>query len=94
MHFIGWWVKASSFTAQTAGYGSSDAFNSKLFLRIDERAVQSLTGPFVKWSAQRNRALVSDAVEFAEEQILVPYAPVTQGDVENFAACLKKAEGL
>lgn len=94
MHFIGWWVKASSFTAQTAGYGSSDAFNSKLFLRIDERAVQSLTGPFVKWSAQRNRALVSDAVEFAEEQILVPYAPVTQGDVENFSACLKKADGL
>jgi len=53
IHFIGWWTKASSFTAQVAGYGSSDAFNSKIFLRIDEKAAQSLTSPFVKWSAKK-----------------------------------------
>lgn len=94
LHFIGWWVKASSFTAQTAGYGSSDAFNSKLFLRIDERAVQSLTGPFVKWTAQSNRALVSDSVEFAEEMEFIPYAPVTRKDVENFAAFLREDSGF
>lgn len=93
LHFIGWWVKASSFTQQTAGYGSSDAFNSKLFLRIDERAVQSLTGPFVKWTARSNRALVSDSVEFAEEMAFIPYAPVTWRDVENFAAFLREEDG-
>lgn len=93
LHFIGWWVKASSFTAQTAGYGNSDAFNSKLFLRIDERAVQSLTGPFVKWTARSNRALVSDSVEFAEEMTFIPCAPVAWEDVEHFAAHMQSGDG-
>jgi len=84
MHFIGWWIKASSYTAQVAGYGNSDAFNSKIFLRVDERTVQSLTSPFVRWSSQKNRGLVSDSIEFAEEIVFVPYAPVTQDDVNTF----------
>lgn len=85
MHFIGWWFKASSFTLQVAGYGNTDAFNSKIFLRVDERTVQSLTTPFVKWSAQSNRALVSDSIEFSEEITFIPYAPVTQDDVNKFS---------
>lgn len=93
LHFIGWWVKTSGFTAQTAGYGNSDAFNSKLFLRIDERAVQSLAGPFVKWSSQSNRALVCDSVEFTEELAVIPYAPVTDDDVEKFLPDEEDEEG-
>lgn len=81
MHFIGWWIKASSYTKQISGYGDSDAFNSKIFLRIDERAVQSLTNPFVKWSAQNNRALISDSVEFSEEIRFIPYSPVGTDDL-------------
>ena len=81
MHFIGWWIKASSYTSQVSGYGNSDAFNSKIFLRIDERAVQSLTNPFVKWSAQSNRALISDSVEFSEEMWFIPYSPVGPDDL-------------
>jgi len=84
MHFIGWWMKASSFTSQVAGFGNTDAFNSKIFLRSDERTVQSLTNPFVKWSAQSNRALVSDSIEFSEEIIFIPYGPVMQDDVGKF----------
>ena len=84
MHFIGWWIKASSFTSQVAGYGNTDAFNSKIFLRTDERTVQSLTNPFVKWSAQNNRALVSDSIEFSEEITFIPYGPITQEDVIRF----------
>lgn len=84
MHFIGWWIKASSFTSQVAGYGNTDAFNSKIFFRTDERTVQSLTNPYVKWSAQNNRALVSDSIEFSEEITFVPYAPITQDDVNKF----------
>ena len=86
MHLIGWWVKPSSFTAQVAGYGSSDAFNTKVFLRLDERAVQSLTSPFVRWAAQNNRALISDSVEFEREIVFIPYAPVGQNDVSVFRA--------
>ena len=86
IHFFGWWVKSSKFTAQTSGYGNSDAFNTKIFLRIDERSVQSLTSPFVRWSSQVNRGLLFDDVEFAEEIPFIPYAPATQDDANRFRA--------
>lgn len=88
IHFTGWWVKSSAFLNQTAGYGSSDAFNSKIFLRIDERTVQALTTPFVKWSPQNNRGLISDDVELAEETVFVPYAPVGRNDVSKFKSTM------
>ena len=84
IHFIGWWQKASNYNAQVSGYGSSDSFNTKIFLRVDERTVQSLTSPFIRWTSQSNRALVSDSVEFSEEITFVPYAPVEQEDVVAF----------
>ncbi len=84
IHFIGWWQKASNFNSQVAGYGSSDAFNTKIFLRIDERTVQSLTSPFVRWTSQANRAMISDSVEFSEEMTFIPYAPVEQKDAVAF----------
>ena len=84
IHFIGWWQKASNFNAQVSGYGSSDAFNTKIFLRVDERTVQSLTSPFVRWTSQANRAMISDSVEFSEEITFVPYAPVEQRDTVAF----------
>lgn len=84
IHFIGWWVKSSKYTAQVSGYGNSDAFNTKIFLRMDERSIQSLTNPFVRWSAQTNRGLVIDDVAFSGEIPFIPYAPVTQKDVNVF----------
>lgn len=84
IHFIGWWQKASNYNSQIAGYGSSDAFNTKVFLRLDERAVQSLTNPFVRWTSTSNRALISDEVEFQEEFTFIPYAPLDIQDVAAF----------
>ena len=84
IHFIGWWVKSSKYTAQVSGYGNSDAFNSKVFLRMDERSIQSLTNPFVRWSVQTNRGLIIDDVEFSGEIPFIPYAPVTQKDMSAF----------
>ena len=84
MHFIGWWVKASFYTAQVAGLGSSDAFNSKIFLRADERTVQSLGSPFLRWKSRDNRALICDEVEFEEAVTLIPFAPVTPEDISAF----------
>ena len=80
IHFIGWWIKASAYTEQIAGFGTSDAFNTKVFLRIDERAIQSLTNPFVKWTVSPNRALICDPVEYTDEIVFIPYAPVIQDD--------------
>lgn len=76
IHFIGWWQKASNYNAQTAGFGSTDAFNTKVFLRIDERSVQTLTSPFVRWSSSENRALISDSIEFDEEITFIPFSPI------------------
>ena len=75
IHFFGWWVKASAFSAQVSGLGTTDAFNTKIFLRVDERTVQSMTSPFIHWKSAENRGLVSDEVEFGEEKTFVPYAP-------------------
>lgn len=84
MHFIGWWVKASGFSSQVSSFGSSDAFNTKVFLRIDERTVQSLTSPFIKWKAQDNRALIIDEVEFSDAISFIPYSPVGQNDITAY----------
>lgn len=84
IHFIGWWVKSSAYTAQVSGFGGSDAFNSKIFLRVDERTVQSMTSPFVRWKSQSNRGLISDSVEFEEEMTFIPFIPVGSEDVSAF----------
>ena len=76
IHFIGWWIKPSKFKAQVSGYEGSDAFNTKIFLRVDESSVRSLTSPFVKWDSSANRALVSDEVEFSDEMVFIPYSPI------------------
>ena len=90
MHLIGWWSKASSFREQTMGYGSADAFDAKLFLRLDERSVQSLIGPFSHWRPQENRALASDSVTFSGDVTFLPYAPMAEGDAP---ALLEAARG-
>lgn len=85
IHFIGWWVKTSKFSTQVSGYGNTDAFNTKVFLRIDERTIQSLTNPFVRWTSQTNRGLIIDDVEYSEEITFIPYAPVSAEDVTAFS---------
>ncbi|MDR0875515.1 MAG: hypothetical protein LBN12_04830 [Clostridiales Family XIII bacterium] len=77
IHFIGWWVKTASFTAQVTGYGDASAFNTRIFLRIDERSVQALSNPFVKWNPEANRALIVDEVEYSEALTFIPYTPVS-----------------
>lgn len=72
IHFIGWWTKAAKFNEQAP----KEAFNTKIFLRIDEASVRSLTNPFVKWNGADNRALVSDEVELSEEIVFIPYSPI------------------
>ena len=84
LHFAGWWVKTSKFNEQVTEYGSTDAFNAKIFLRIDERAVQSLSNPFVRWSSQINRALIVDDVDFPDDITFIPYAPIEKADENGF----------
>lgn len=85
IHFIGWWIKESSFEKQvTGGMGNSDSFNTMIFLRTNENIVQHLLGPQARWTSQKNRALISDSVEFPKEFVFVPYVPVTNDDAAVF----------
>ena len=69
-------MKTSFYSTQASGGGMVDAFNSKVFLRMDEASVQSLAGPFVRWTSKPNRALVIDAIEFDKEITIIPYSPI------------------
>ena len=73
VHFIGWWVKESAYSTQVSGV--SDAFNTKLFLRVDEGTIRSMIGALAQWKPAENRGLVSDDVVFGVEKTFVPYAP-------------------
>lgn len=82
IHIIGWWVKESSFKKQVVGFTTGESFNTKLFLRIDQSSIQSLTAnPFVRWTALPNRMLVTDSVELAEPIAGIPYSPVGSEDI-------------
>ena len=78
IHFIGWWEKLSNYKAQVSGLSHSDTFNSKVFLRIGEDEVRSLTNPRVRWKPEGNRALLSDDVNFSQEIVFIPYSPIKQ----------------
>ena len=69
-------MKGSNFTKQVteSGFGEDTAFNTKIFLKIDERTVQSLTSPFLKWNAEENRALLYNDTELPKALPFVPFA--------------------
>lgn len=93
VHFIGWWNKSVAFMRQIAGMGDSTAaFNTKVFLRIDQRSVQSLTNPFVRWTPQQDRALIADDVELTREHTFVPFAPIAKTDVTELGKALQLLE--
>ena len=78
IHFYGWWIKSLSLSEQIDDYTS--AFNTKIFLRVDERTVQNLVGPFVRWISKENRGLICDSVEFQENMEFIPFSPITKND--------------
>ena len=80
VHFIGWWYKESSFIRQTVGESgsASDAFNTRIFLRLPSDSVLNLTEPGVRWNPADNRAMIYDGVAFGKEQVFIPYSPMKQ----------------
>jgi hypothetical protein len=90
VHFIGCWIKASNFMAQTAGYSQTDDVNTKVFLRVDESSIQNLSRQMVKWAPQSNRALVSDTVELPEPKSIIPFSPLTEEEISAIADKYRK----
>jgi hypothetical protein len=91
IHIIGWWMKQNMFKEQV-GFGNDKFFDTKIALRLDERATQEILGPLVKWSVRDNRALVSDATEFSENVVLIPYSPLLSQDVNLIESKYKEGK--
>ncbi len=89
IHFFGWWIKSKNFKNHVTDYsGDVSGFNTKIFLRIDERDVQEFTSPYVRWSAKENRSLLGNEIEFSDPKTFIPYAPIGDGE-----SLIKKIRG-
>ena len=76
-HFIGWWLKESTFEKQVTKTTSIDTIDTRVFLRISNNSVTKLTEPLIQWDSKTNRALMFNAIEFEKEQIFMPYRPIS-----------------
>lgn len=84
IHFIGWWIKASSLEKQVFGMGTKpDLLNTKLFLKLDERSLKQFTGPFISWKPQANRSLYLDEVAREEPISFIPYSPLNSAELKQ-----------
>jgi hypothetical protein len=85
IHFIGWWLKSSNYEQQAAGASGTDDVNSKVLLRIDVRSAQGLSPQVSRWAPQDNRVLVIDEVELDAPRPVIPFVPLTDGEIELIA---------
>jgi hypothetical protein len=84
-HFIGWWNRASDFVAQATGLGEGlDDVGTRIFLQVDKRSVQNLGDQsLLRWTPQDNRALVVDEVELPALTTIIPFVPLTDGELHE-----------
>lgn len=85
VHFIGWWSNIASYSSHI-GYGNEGYIETKIILRLDESATQSVLGPFVHWSVRENRALVLDQTQLTEILTIIPFSPITKEDVQKITS--------
>jgi len=76
IHTLGWWQKVANFNAHI-GFGNASTFDIKAILRVDEREVSQLLGPFVQWQVHDNRALVADSTYLNTPEPIIPFMPLT-----------------
>lgn len=81
IHFVGWWIKNANFEKQAIGMrNSSELFNTKLFLKVDARTLQSHVGPFINWKTTRNRVLYVDEIESEQPISFIPFSEISYED--------------
>ena len=77
-HFIGWWLKESSFNSQVSDVVSIDTIDTRIFLRINNDAVKSIAkDPLIEWTPEYNRALIWNSIEFSQERVFMPYRAIS-----------------
>jgi hypothetical protein len=73
LYFLGWWSTLNVFHLQLR-YEMSALVGGYLFLRLPESDVQSVCGPYVRYSAQPHRALFWDRTLGMAPATMVPFA--------------------
>lgn len=88
IHMLAWWANAATFKSHI-GFGGEGFIDAMLMLRIDQSTVQELlSSPFITWSVQDNRGLLSDRTQLAEPTAIIPFSPITTRD----ASTLRKTD--
>jgi hypothetical protein len=82
MYLLGWWSTLNVFNAQF-GYEMSGLIGAYLFLRLPEGDVQSVCGPFVRYAAQRHRALFWDRSLGTAPVPAVPFGLPSEADLRR-----------
>lgn len=72
MYLLGWWSTLNMFSSHLR-YEMSALVGGYLFLRLPEGDVQSVCGPFVRYSAQQHRALFWDRTWGSAPTPTVPF---------------------
>ncbi len=72
VYLLAWWSTLNVFNSHL-GYEMSALVGAHLFLRLPEGDVQSVCGPFVRYSSQQHRALFWDRTLGAAPTPLVPF---------------------
>jgi hypothetical protein len=87
VHVLAWWRKSSVFESHV-GFGNAGYFDIKILLRLEEREAQHVLGPFIRWKARPNRALVSDSTYLSEPVHVIPYSSIDADGCERIKSAL------
>jgi hypothetical protein len=82
MYLLGWWSTLNTVNSQLR-YEMSALVGAYLFLRLPEGDVQSVCGPFVRYSAQPHRALFWDRTLGTAPTPMVPFGLPSDADLRR-----------
>lgn len=77
VHFICWWSNVATFNSHL-GFGNDGYFNTKILLRMNSDSAKDVLGPFINWSVRDNRALIHDESDLKNDEIVIPFIPMTR----------------
>jgi hypothetical protein len=72
LYLLGWWSTYNTFSSQL-GYTMSALVGGYVFLRLPEGDVQSVCGPFVRYTPQAHRAMFWDRTQGNDPTPTVPF---------------------
>lgn len=82
---FGWWNRLHS-CVEHLGHNRANVA-ACVFLRHPLDGVKIVCGPLVRWSSEPQRALLRDGIS-PEPVVVVPFAPLGQGDVDRVVAAV------